>query len=93
MNEVQRINVPLYDELSVISIWPMMQSDQEFLKLMPSKLPKGRVPDREYFFNCLNTIHPEFVQQIVRHAQDQRNTAANETLAAETIEITDEWWD
>ena len=46
MNEVQRINVPLYDELSVISIWPMMQSDQEFLKLMPSKLPKGRVPDR-----------------------------------------------
>ena len=60
---------------------------------MPSKLPKGRVPDREYFFNCLNTIHPEFVQQIVRHAQDQRNTAAIEDLAAETIEITDEWWD
>ena len=24
LSEVKRVNVPLYDELSVISLWPMM---------------------------------------------------------------------
>ena len=27
LDEVKRINVPLYDELSVKKLWPMMQSD------------------------------------------------------------------
>ena len=28
LDQVKRINVPLYDELSVVKIWPMMQSDE-----------------------------------------------------------------
>ena len=28
LNEVQRINVPLYDELSVMKLWPMMKQDE-----------------------------------------------------------------
>ena len=28
LDEVKRINVPLYDELSVKKLWPMMQSDK-----------------------------------------------------------------
>ncbi len=28
LHEVKRINVPLYDELSVVKIWPMMQTDE-----------------------------------------------------------------
>ena len=62
LNEVKRVNVPLYDELSVVHLWPMMQSDEQFMRYFPSKLPKGRVPDREYFFNILHTCFPEYVQ-------------------------------
>jgi hypothetical protein len=55
-NQVKRIHVPLYDELSVIKLWPMLQSDEAFMKHFPSKMAKGRVPDREYFFNLMNTF-------------------------------------
>ena len=68
LQEVKRICVPLYDELSVIKLWPMMRADQEFMMFFPDKLPKGRVPDREYFFNVLNTFQGEYLQQLIAHA-------------------------
>ena len=56
LEQVSRINVPLYDELSVGNIWPMMMNDEKFMLYFPTKMAKGRVPDREYFFNILNTF-------------------------------------
>ena len=56
LEQVSRINVPLYDELSVGNIWPMLKSDEKFMLYFPAKMAKGRVPDREYFFNILNTF-------------------------------------
>ena len=70
LDEVCRINVPLYDELSVINIWPMMKEDEIFMSYFPSKMPKGRVPDREYFFNILNTFQPSYLQTLLKHAND-----------------------
>ncbi len=93
LKEVSFINVPLFDELSVIKIWPMTKEDKQFMKYFPHKLPKGRVPDREYFFNILNTLYPVYVQEIIRHANSQRNSVANDAQARETIEVTDKWWD
>ena len=61
LKEVSFINVPLFDELSVIKIWPMTKDDKQFMKYFPQKLPKGRVPDRAYFFNILNTLYPLYV--------------------------------
>ncbi len=58
--DVKFKHVPLYDEVSVVRLWPMMKEDAEFMQYMPSQLPKGRIPDRDYFFskyapvfNCL----------------------------------------
>ncbi len=56
LEQVSKINVPLYDELSVGNIWPMMKNDEKFMLYFPTKMAKGRVPDREYFFNILNTF-------------------------------------
>ena len=92
LDQVSRVNVPLYDELSVGNIWPMMKSDEQFMLYFPTKMAKGRVPDREYFFNILNTFQPLYVDQIIRHANAQRNSMANETQAKETIEVSDKWW-
>jgi len=49
--EVKFKHVPLYDELSVVKLWPMMKEDVDFMRYMPSSLPKGRIPDRDYFFS------------------------------------------
>jgi len=39
LNEVNRVNVPKYDELSVLSFWPQMKEDEEFMKYFPAKFP------------------------------------------------------
>ena len=39
LNEVNRVNVPKYDELSVLSFWPQMKEDEEFMKYFLTKFP------------------------------------------------------
>ena len=63
------------------------------MRYFPDKMPKGRVPDREYFFNILNTFQHSYIEGLIKHANDQRNTPMNEEKAMETIEVTDDWWD
>ena len=92
LHEVNRICVPLYDELSVVKLWPMMKKDEDFMMFFPTKMPKGRVPDREYFFNILNTFQGEYLQQLIAHAQEQRHKAEGMARANETIEISEDWW-
>ena len=55
-------------------------------------MAKGRVPDREYFFNILNTFQPTYLQTLIKHANDQRNSVANDAIAKEAIEVSDDWW-
>ena len=78
LNAVQRVNVPMYDELSVVNFWPMMQGEAVFMQFFPSVLPKGRVPDREYFFNIMATVMPEYVRTIIQHAHEQRHSSKAE---------------
>ena len=52
--------MPLYDELSVVNLWPLMKQDAQFMQYFPDKMPKGRVPSREYFFNVLNTVKNDY---------------------------------
>ena len=70
----------------------MMKSDEKFMMYFPRKMAKNRVPDREYMFNILNTIHPNYLQALITHANDQRNSVSNEAIAREAIEVTDDWW-
>ena len=90
LDKVKRVNMPFYDELSVVKIWPMVQKDPEIMKYFPAKLPKGRVPDRTYFFNIINTFQPSYIDGLIRHANTQRNAVANEDKAKEAIEMTDD---
>ena len=58
----------------------------------PRKLPKGRLPDRDYFFNILNTLNHEYVDKLVQHANEMRNTAADKDRSDQYVEVTEEWW-
>jgi len=93
LNEVKYVIVPLYDELSVGNLWPELQEFPEFLTFFPSKFPKGRLPDRTYMFNILNTVMTGYTQALIKHAKEQRTTASGQSMAGKSIEITDEWWD
>ena len=60
--EVNYIHVPQYDELSVKALWPEVKKDGDFMAFFPSVYPKGKGPPRDYFFNVLNTIMPDYLQ-------------------------------
>jgi hypothetical protein len=39
MDQVNHVNVPKYDELSVKNLWPMVQGDENFMRYFPDSLP------------------------------------------------------
>jgi hypothetical protein len=84
--------VPKYDELSVKKFWPLMQKDAIFMQYMPDPTPDGRMPEREYFWNVLNTLRTEYVRQLIEHANAQRMTLQQDGDGGDAIEISDEWW-
>ena len=91
LKDVIFVNVPKYDELSVKNVWPMIQQDKELMAFFPDKMPKGRLPDRDYTFNVLNTLREDYVGGIIKHAQKQRNTAADNSMQAQFIRVTPAW--
>ena len=59
---------------------------------MPDPSPDGRLPDRQYFWNVLNTVNSDYVSQLVQHATNLRMTAQQDGEDKDTIEISEEWW-
>ena len=90
-SEVRYISVPHYDELSVKALWPDIKKDANFLSFFPSKYPKGKAPPRDYFFNVLNTLHPEYLEKIIAHANEVRMAPDGEKQQRESIEISPFW--
>ena len=72
MAGLRQINIPKFDELSVKNIRPRYMEEVEVMRFLPSRLPKGKYPDREYYFNVLNTVHPTHVKKMVDYANEQR---------------------
>ena len=60
---------------------------------MPSRLPKGRYPERFYFWNILNTLQEKYVKELVQHAIEQRNTIAGNQMEVQAIEVSEAWLD
>ena len=89
--DVQKIAVPHYDELSVKALWPDVKKDAEFTKYFPDTYPPGRGPPRQYFFDILNTLQPEYLQRVLKHANEQRMGAEGADQKEETIAISKCW--
>ena len=70
MSAVKSANIPNYDELSVKNLWPSIQQSPELMRFFPDKLPTGRLPDKKYMFDVMNTLNPEYISQLVKHATE-----------------------
>ena len=89
--EVSYIHVPQYDELSVKALWPEVKKDPVFMSYFPSVYPKNRGPPRDYFFNILNTKMPDYLAQILEHANKQRMSAEGKDKETQAIHISQYW--
>ena len=91
-NAVNYIHVPAYDELGVKNLWKDLKDDKAFNIYFQDEYPNGRYPSREYFYNILNTIYPEYLQQIMEHANKERFTGSGADMKDKVIKATDEWF-
>ena len=78
LTDVKFIVVPKYEELSVKDLMPHLQKDKTFMMYFPDKFPKGHPPDREYFFNVLNTLNPDYLSRVITHAKHIRSHVVEE---------------
>ena len=92
LSEVSWVKVPRYDELSVIKLWPNFKKDAKITVYLPSSLPKGRLPDRDYLFNIVNSIYPEYMQALIRQASDNRFDVRNKHDDLGVVKVSEEWW-
>ena len=61
------------------------------MSFFPDVYPKNKGPPREYFFNILNTIHPDYLHQVLMHANKQRMSSEGEQMKKQSIEISEYW--
>ena len=61
------------------------------MQYFPAVYPKGRGPPREYFFNVLNTVRPDYLKQILAHANEMRMAAGGLGQQTESIAISQFW--
>ena len=60
-SDVNYVTVTKYPELSVKAMYPMFIKDAEFISYFPDKYPAGKGAPRDYFFNVLNTLQPDYL--------------------------------
>jgi hypothetical protein len=60
-DQLRPISVPEYDELSVKNLWAEVIQDKELSQYFPSNITEKNLPPREYFFNVINTVQPNYI--------------------------------
>ena len=91
--EVNYISVPHWDELAVNKLWPQLKSDAAFNIYFQDEYPDAKGPCREYFFNILNTIYPDYLEKIMSHASKERFSAEGTEQQRHVIKASDEWFE
>ena len=73
--DVNHIEVPFYDELSVKALWPEIKRDPEFTQYFPDTYPAGKGPPRQYFFDILNTLQPNISFTCIQWSHSYMNSS------------------
>lgn len=66
--KIEYIKVPHWDELPVKKLWGDLKDDAAFSIYFQDKYADQKLPHREYFFNILNTIYPDYLKSVMDHA-------------------------
>jgi len=89
--QLRPVEVPQYDELSVAKLYPEVMKVPEYAKFFPENCTANTIPTREYFFNVMNTVAPEYITGIIEHAQKLRFGNEEKKDEQDVILITEQW--
>ena len=91
-NEVNRMEVPCYQEISVKNLYEDAIKDEVLAKYLPTKEQlAGRLPEREFFFGLLCTLKNQYMKDIIAEAHKARYTVADDDPKKQGIVISDAW--
>ena len=91
-NEINRMEVPCYQEISVKNLYEDAIKDEVLAKYLPSKEQlAGRLPEREFFFGLLCTLRNQYMKDIIAEAHKARYTVADDDAKKQGIVISEAW--
>ena len=91
-DQVKIINIPHYDELSCSGVSKLVRSDPVVQKYFKDEwVEEKQHVNREFFFNVINTLYPDYLPNLIKHASKQRFSAHEKPEAEETILCTEDW--
>jgi len=70
--DVRTCSVPYYDKLSVKNMLSVILAYQMLSQYFANDLSSGKLTDRVYTFIMLNTVWPDYTEEIIKHAHNQR---------------------
>ena len=68
-NEVNHMEVPCYQEISVKNLYEDAMKDELLVKYLPTKEQlSGRLPERDFFFGLMCTLRNQYMKDIIAGA-------------------------
>ena len=91
-NDVNRMEVPCYQEISVKNLYEDAMKDEVLVKyLLSKKQLSGRLPERGFFFGLLCTLRHGYMKEIIADAQKARFTISDGASNDKGIVISEAW--
>ena len=92
-NEVIRLDIPAYQELSVKNLYEDGLKDPVLTKYLPTKEQlSNKLPEREFFFGVLCTLRKQYMTDIIQAASNKRFKVSDDDPKRQGIAITDGWF-
>ena len=65
--------------------------EKDLAKSFPDQRTKADLPDRQFFFNVVNTSDPDYLAALIKHGYDLRFGGKNPQDNLTTIEVNEQW--
>ena len=69
----------------------MIRNDKIASTYVPDEYFENKTPDRAYLMNIVNTLYPDYMEQIINHAAQQRFGKEHKDDKEHKIFTTDKW--
>ena len=91
-NEVNHMEVPCYQEISVKNLYEDAMKDELLVKYLATKEQlSGRLPERDFFFGLMCTLRNQYMKDIIAGAHKARYTVADDDSNNKGISISEAW--
>ena len=90
MSQLRPIEVPKYDELSVVSLIADIMKEKDLAKFFSEQRTKADLSDHRFFFNVVKTSDPVYLAALIKHTHDLRFGGKNPQDNPTNIEVNEQ---